>query len=264
MIYLPGSYQQGFAPRDFEPRFSELWRGCVVALSPCLGPTGTVLRDWSGVQNHATLTNVTTNTVWTASEGRTALSFDGTDDYGVNNSINLPQFTLSAWVFVTTDVSHVFVAKRNATDYSWEMGRSAANDQLLVRINANTNVATGGLINLNTWTHVAGSFDGSTIRAYVNGALVNEAAYTTPVAVNAVQTTYGARALFAGAEAFFPLSMDSIMIHNRPLHNAEIRLLAFRRGIAYEPRIPTSLGASDQFLTAWLSKQSSLIGGGLA
>jgi hypothetical protein len=81
MIYLPGSYQQGFAPRDFEPRFPELWRGCVFASAPLLGPTGGVVREWSGLQNHGTLTNMSTNDDWVVKQGLAALDFDGANDY---------------------------------------------------------------------------------------------------------------------------------------------------------------------------------------
>jgi hypothetical protein len=141
---------------------------------------------------------------------------------------------MSLWVYFTTDVSHVFLAKRDATDYSWEIGRNAGNDQLLVRINSNTNVATGGNLPINTWLHVAGTYDNSTIRAYINGVLVNEVVYSTAISVNATALTLGARALFAGAESFFPLKIDDARIYNRALTPPEIRQLASRRGIGLQ------------------------------
>jgi len=76
-MILPGSYANGFAPRDGQPLYPELWRGCVCSWAPCLGPTGLTLRDWSGRGNHGTLTNGPT---WSTSSGNYNLEFDGTDD----------------------------------------------------------------------------------------------------------------------------------------------------------------------------------------
>ena len=175
-------------------------------------------------------------TDWVVSGGRYALDFDGVNDYVLGPSLTPIAISLSAWVYFTTDSSQVFIAKRNATDYSWEMGRNAGNDQLLVRINANTNVATGGNLPINTWLHIGGTYDGVTIRAYVGGLEVGTFSYSTAIAVNTVQTTFGARALFVGAESFFPLQMDDVRIYSRAIPFAEMRLLATRRGIAYERR----------------------------
>ena len=63
------------------PLYPELWRGCVGAWSPSLGPTGVTLRDWSGYARHFALTNMDAGTDWVASGGRYALDLDGTNDY---------------------------------------------------------------------------------------------------------------------------------------------------------------------------------------
>jgi len=63
-MILPGTYQNGFAPRDGEPLFPELWDGCVGAWNPGLGPSGLTLRDWSPYKNHGTLTNMDAGTDW--------------------------------------------------------------------------------------------------------------------------------------------------------------------------------------------------------
>ena len=75
-MILPASYSNGFAPRDGQPLYPELWRGCVGAWCPSLGPTGLTLRDWSGFGNHGTLTNMDPGTDWVLSGGRYALDFD--------------------------------------------------------------------------------------------------------------------------------------------------------------------------------------------
>ena len=79
-MLLPASYLNGFAPRDGQPLYPSLWRGCVGAWAPCLGPSGLVLRDWSGAANHGTLTNMEADSDWVTASGRWGLDFDGVND----------------------------------------------------------------------------------------------------------------------------------------------------------------------------------------
>lgn len=99
-----------FAKSAAEAEYPELWRGLVGAWSPCLNPRGgTVLRDLSGRGNHGTLTNMDAATDWVMSGGKTALDFDGLNDYVsfgssvVNTLINgATAVMLSMWVRYAT------------------------------------------------------------------------------------------------------------------------------------------------------------------
>ena len=76
-----------------EAEYPELWRGLVGAWSPCLSPRGgTVLRDLSGRGNHGTLTNMDATTDWVTSGGKTALDFDGSNDY-----VSIDHNSIFAW-----------------------------------------------------------------------------------------------------------------------------------------------------------------------
>lgn len=90
-MILPGSYANGFAPRDGQPLYPELWprHRCEVAANPSLGPTGSILRDWSGKARHISLLNGT-------SFSGGGLQFDGTDDYstGTSTAIGTGDYTL--------------------------------------------------------------------------------------------------------------------------------------------------------------------------
>jgi hypothetical protein len=59
-------------------------------------------------------------------------------------------------------------------------------------------------------------------------------------------------------------SIWNVMLHNRVLNPNEIRLLASRRGIAYElaPRRRSSVQVVAGFKAAWISRRSLVIGGG--
>lgn len=192
-----------------------------------VGNGTTTLTDLVG-SNNGTLTNMDPATDWVADSGAggtRALDFDGVNDFVSSPAINVSSISVAAWVYFTTDVSHVFVAKRSNTNYSWEIGRNAGNDQLLFRINNNANVATGGNLNVNNWHHIVGTYNGTTITAFANGYSVGTFTYSTAIASNAVGITLGARANFPGAESFFPLRLDDIRIFHQALDASDVSYL---------------------------------------
>jgi hypothetical protein len=192
-----------------------------------VGNGTTTLTDLVGA-NNGTLTNMDAATDWVSDNGAggiRALDFDGLNDYILAPSINYASISISFWAYFTTDASHVFIAKRSNTSYSWEIGRNAGNDQVLVRINDNANVATGGNLTINNWHHIVGTYDGSNIRAYVNGSLVATTAYATAITISSVQTTLAARALFPGAESFFTMRLDDFRIFNQAISLSDVGYL---------------------------------------
>ena len=116
-MILPGSYANGFAPRDGQPLYPELWRGCVGAWNPGLGPTGLTLRDWSGFGNHGTLTNMELDTDWTPSQGKWSLALDGTNESvlcGGGTFFQLQTLTLSSWCSSTSSGTFRSIISKDA------------------------------------------------------------------------------------------------------------------------------------------------------
>lgn len=118
------SYQTGFAPRDGEPPYPELWTGCVGAWSPGLGPSGTVLHDWSGRANHGTLNNGPT---WGIIGGRQAINYDGVDDDVRFTGITLGDFTMSIWATSSSFAANRILlgAKTNGHPFMGFLGASS-------------------------------------------------------------------------------------------------------------------------------------------
>ena len=82
-----------------------------------------------------------------------------------------------------------------------------------------TNVYAPAALPVNTWTHVAASYDGTQIRLYING---------TQVAVTAASGTYeqNTKPLWIGANTYgenFRGRLDDIRIYNRALTATEIQ-----------------------------------------
>jgi uncharacterized repeat protein (TIGR01451 family) len=158
-----------------------------------------------------------------------AFSFDGT-----TNSVNLTnisgnwsagnQWTVEAWVSPkTTDQSrHSVVAALDACD---DWGIVYQNGQFGAVIPPVTG-CTGTVFSnfpadLNRYSHVVATSDGTTAKIYVNGLLMNSA----PVAANHNGYTFPMIAADTCCGEFFSGSVDEATIYNRALSDLEIAQL---------------------------------------
>jgi hypothetical protein len=279
-MILPASYANGFAPRDGQPLYPELWRGCVGAWNPGLGPSGLMLRDQSGFGNHGTLTNMDPSTDWLASQGRYALDFDATND-----SVTLPSkqylfagqaFTLSWFEQITANAA-TYPARFRLQSATNTYGVFRTTDASYSHLSwGQWSMTTGKKASVSTvadsvgiWKHFAivakagpTSETVSDFACYENGIAVtvsNSGSYgiflDTPSII-------GYHSVLNAANC----KLDSMMLHSRVLSATEIRLLASRRGIAYElaSRRRSSVAvAGGGFKAAWIPRRSLVIGGGI-
>lgn len=256
---LQGSYANGFAPRDGQPLYPELWRGCVGAWAPCLGPTGLTLRDWSGYANHGTLRNME-GADWSLNRGYT-LDFDGLDEYVDCGAARVPAGNI-AWSFwlwnrasgvnagiVYDDASIVGVRYNNANNL--RVNTTPANLYLV-----DASVAT------NTWIHYAISVDGTTMTTFKNGVLFNQQTVVACTGMNNVNIGW---LLGASADRYWNGYLDDIRIYRRALSSTESLILSRRRGIAYDlaSMRRSSVFMAGGFKAYWAARKAQIIGGGL-
>jgi len=112
-----------------------------------------------------------------------SIDFDGTNDYvncGNNGSLNITgnTITLEAWIYPTSFKAQVWagnVINKNGAGDNGYMLRVGNGGQV------NFNLGTGwwneinsatGVVTLNNWHHIAGTYDGTTMRLYVDGVQV--------------------------------------------------------------------------------------------
>ena len=186
--------------------------------------TGPIGADASGNANTATLNN---GPVWTTGKNGGALQFDGANDrVRVNDSHSLDlssASTFEAWVFPTAaPTGWRTILQKEVDAYVF----AASNDQNTPSSGGTLNgvccthvYGTAGLP-INAWTHVAATYDGPSIRLYVNGAQVASGAASGTYEQNANPLWIGGNAVYG---EHFQGKLDDIRIYNRALTGAEIQ-----------------------------------------
>jgi len=246
------------ARRRDQSKYPQLWDGLVGAWYPGAGPSGNTLYDLSGRDNHGTLTNGPT---WVDGRGGKALNFDGVDDY-VNSPLNKTaignRLTISMWIYPTGSqaVKGIFqIANILSDTRPWVLlQRSTATT---IKWYSNDGYRITQTVNDDEDYHLALTYDGITWRAYKNG--IADGVYAGPIGVYPGGATW----LGNGYQGYFSGQLNDVRVYNRDSHVDEIKLLAQRPGIAFEPkrRVFYSIPSS---VKAWLfRRQSQIIGGGL-
>lgn len=153
-------------------------------------------------------------------------------------------FSLSAWVFPTEIVTggrvigRVGILSGSFQGYNLYVSSSLA--QITRHLNGTANVASAA-ITANVWTHLVGTYDGTNLRLYVNGVLVD----TEPSSLSLL--TLGASWPFFVGSAF-PGRVDEAAIWFRPLTADEVAE-QYAAGATRSPRFfPRDLGYNDDDL----------------
>ncbi|MEX2185792.1 MAG: right-handed parallel beta-helix repeat-containing protein [Pirellulales bacterium] len=151
--------------------------------------TGTTANDSSSSGLHGTYTGGVTLGVTGATPGdpvNLGAQFDGLNDFvgvPVSPALNTAAMTIEAWINPDATITTYSTLAMKSTSNSWNDGYGMYWNAGKLRFFINqynggfveASVATGA------WSHVAGTYDGATIKLYVNGNLAASAAYSTPI-----------------------------------------------------------------------------------
>src|SRR5262249_16709960 len=85
---------------------------------------------------------------------------------------------------------------------------------------ANANVTGTAALATNTWTYLAATYDGSTLRLYVNGTQVATLAKTGAIATSTNQLQIGGDSIYG---QFFKGTIDEVRVYNVALTAAQIQ-----------------------------------------
>ena len=186
--------------------------------------TGTTVADASGNNNTGTLAGPT----WVQGRYGNALNFNGVDNVVVVNSsasLNLTtSMTLSAWVFPTaTQSGWRAIMQREVDAYFLHASNSGGALQPAAGGTYNgttTNITAPSAIAINVWTHLAASYDGTTVRLFVNGTQVASMPQTGLLETNTKPLRIGGNSPYT---EFFLGRIDDVRIYNRSLTATEIQ-----------------------------------------
>ena len=140
--------------------------------------SGTTAADSSGHGNDGTLTNMDPATDWVTGQVGGALDFDGDNDVVVIGNppslqISGTEISVCAWFNADTLVFAnwpALVGKTSTTSWTDGWGVFFNNDTINFYINNySTNVAYKAFTTTGSWHHVAGTYDGTKIKIYVDG-----------------------------------------------------------------------------------------------
>ena len=192
--------------------------------------------DSSGYGNHGTLNG---NPQWVAGiVGTAALDFNGTNDYvdcGADSSLDITdEITIAAWVKI--DVFEYWdgiVTKGiEQSPYAMQMWGDGS-----LRFAANWDSPAGGsgggTWNSNSkmvageWVHAAISYDGSTIRFYIDGG-PDSLEVTAALTFGIVDQSLILGCDFPGGDEYFDGVMDDVRIYDYALSDGEVGWLSGR------------------------------------
>ena len=183
--------------------------------------TGSTANDSKGI-NHGTIINAT----WGLGFSGSGLTFDGaTSVVKVPSKLNLNpvyELTMMCWAKTLNNTTTKIFQKGDYDGHGIGQGNWdgwGAQVRLVGNITQIVNWG-GGLPLLNEWYHLAMTYNGQTLKFYVNGQLRNSKAVTGLLYVNNRDLSIGSD---DGIQKFFKGSIDEAKFFNRALDQSEIQ-----------------------------------------
>ena len=187
--------------------------------------SGSGATDGSGSGNNGTIDGALRS-----AQGRFggALSFDG-----VNDRVTVPDAaSLDLTTGMTLDGVDPADARGQLAHRDREGGRTTVS--YVLYSNRNTNVPNSELfiggrlrfvngsaqLPLNTWTHLASTYDGTTLRLFLNGAQVAATTFAGSMTASTGALSIGGNAIW---NEWFAGLLDEVRVYNRPLTAAQIQ-----------------------------------------
>jgi hypothetical protein len=186
--------------------------------------SGVQVIDGSGQGNTGTISSATRTA---AGKFGAALSFNGTGAWVTiadAPSLDLTTgMTVEAWVNPTSGSGwRSVVLKENSGGLAYALysANNASRPTCYVHTNADVGLNGTSAVPLNTWTHLAMTYDGTTMRMFVNGVQVSTRAVGGAAVVTSGALRIGGNAVWG---EYFKGTIDEVRIYNRALTATEIQ-----------------------------------------
>jgi len=210
--------------------------------------SGRTAYDSSGYGNDGALVG---NCQWVAGVFGMALEFDGTDAYvSVPNSSSLQltsALTMAGWIKADSwgSGSAVDIIARKGEDNPNNYQLAITDGLSTLYLDDNDGIGYRGdtLLNTGQWYHVAATWDGSTVRIYVDGVLDND-----PPDLHGDNISTDTRAFYIGGRSGNDLldgTLDDCGIWDHALNAEEVQHI-FNNGIGVEPALASTPSPADE------------------
>ena len=231
MSLVNPSFSNGFSSPWYGGRlkYPNLWRGCVGAWSPILGPTGATLFDMSGYHRHGTLTNFNLSTAWSVGSNGSKLLFDGGDDcISIPLTWTPPRFSITFWLTPNYLSSYNHAIQGDTSGWGAFTFHTEAGGAVFCGTDVFSRFYVSSVLSVGVTACLTYTHDGSQGRLYKNGILI-----AGPTSQN--QSTQWTSFRF-GATHAATISGDfhGGVVHDYAITPGTVSLLAQRPGIMYE------------------------------
>jgi len=219
---------------------AELYNGPTPTPTPlsCVAPPSNMVSWWPGDGNANDIqdgNNGAAQNGATFAPGKVgqSFSFDGVDDFVEvqdSSNLNLAQaLSIDAWVNPSVANQSGGIVEKTVgdvvnTQYSVFLEGGMAKFRLIIvpTVDHRT-IQSDSLIPINSWTHIAGTWDGATMKLFINGVQQTETLAVTPPINSGVGPTLIGR---LGSNIYhFAGHIDEVEIFNRALSQTEIQAI---------------------------------------
>lgn len=174
-------------------------------------------------------TGTRSGAAWTTGKLSNALDFDGVDDFvsfADHQHFKVTSaLTVAAWIradaaWPTSDYTATILRKGDGNPNNWNFEICSGRMELLLDGSDNAGFKGNTTLSINTWHHVAATWNGDRVRLYLNGVLDNSPPTRTGTIGTDTRTIYsGGR---TGPTDCHNGKLDDVRFYNRALTAAEI------------------------------------------
>ncbi|NCA76311.1 MAG: LamG domain-containing protein [Alphaproteobacteria bacterium] len=164
----------------------------------------------------------------------TAYIFDGISNFILvedNDLLDLPnQLSVSGWIYKMAELTWASIVTKGDVDITmtipnnnYTIHNSISNG--IIFTSSGFGVTSSFQVPLNEWHHIAATWDGSTVKLYLDGALdfLSVTTFSSPIDINNFPLYIGVD--HPGVTEYFTGKLDDIRIYNRALTQEEITSL---------------------------------------
>lgn len=275
---VPLSYFQRINPTVFTKILGDILVVCCCSLTPfrawsanCVAPSAGLVAWWAGEGTASDQVGTNSGTLRGAAAFGPGKVGQGFDFNGSSGSILVPDVsslhssnavTIDAWIYpkgyggggFPGEIVSKWYGDDNQKSYSTSLDASGhayflvCSDGLASAPGVDsTSVSTVNIAPLNQWSHFAATYDGATLRVYLNGVLENQLAWAQGVFPGTAPLVIGANYF----NSVFNGLLDEISLYNRALSGAEIQQI-YDAGSAGKCALPPVILTQPQSQTVEL------------